>query len=150
MASLGAGLGAESFPLCGECGSCLCADARIATLCACRRAAAGERGRWLSWSSQTGALPWEGVCTHWPRVFQFDMAPAWCCALRGGTLTIALRMRFCCFALHDMGKFQDQAVSVSSKCFYFGAVCQLVLSWCWQENIFPLENNPIAFPTCCC
>lgn len=61
-----------------------------------------------------------------------------------------LRMHFCCLDIHDMGNFQDQAVSVSRKCFYFGAIWQLLLSWCWQENIFPLEDNPIAFPTCCC
>lgn len=92
IASLGAGQGDESFPLCGECGSCLCADARIAMLRACRRAAAREWGRWLSWSSRTGGLPWGRVRTHWPRVFQFNVTPTWCCPLRGGTLSTALRM----------------------------------------------------------
>lgn len=48
------------------------------------------------------------------------------------------------------GIFRIKRLSVSSKRFCFGAVCQLVLSWCWQGNIFPLENNPIAFPACCC
>lgn len=54
MASLGAGEGDESFLPCGKHGSCLCA--RIVMFCACRRAAAGEWGRWLSWSSQRASL----------------------------------------------------------------------------------------------
>jgi len=54
MASLGAVQEMRALPPCSKRGSCLCVDARIATLRACRRAAAGERGRSLSWSSQTG------------------------------------------------------------------------------------------------
>lgn len=54
MASLGAGQGDESFLPCGKHGLCL--RARIVRLGACRRAAAGERGRWLSWSSQRASL----------------------------------------------------------------------------------------------
>lgn len=53
MASLGAGQGDDSFLPCGKRGSCLCANARIAMHRECRRAAAREWGRWLSWSSQT-------------------------------------------------------------------------------------------------
>lgn len=56
-------------PPCGKCGFCLCADARIAMLCVCRRAAAREWGDGLAGAHKLdGCLGKEPACAD-PRCF---------------------------------------------------------------------------------